>query len=70
MEITMPLPIPMCLEDLSNEDILDIAWEPEFLDQATPLERLLLQRLAEQSHLLSCSRDECRSLIDSQWNHC
>ena len=31
----MPLPIPSRLEDLSNEDLLDIAWEPEFLDQAT-----------------------------------
>ena len=45
----MPLPLPSCLKDLSNEDILDIAWDPEFLDQVTPLERLLLQRLGEQS---------------------
>ena len=26
----MPLPIPSRLEGLSNEDILDIAWEAEF----------------------------------------
>jgi hypothetical protein len=64
----MPLPIPSCLEDLSNEDILDIAWEPEFLDQATPLERLLLQRLAEQSHALASIREECRCLMISRWN--
>ncbi len=66
----MPLPLPACLDDLSNEDILDIAWEPEFLDQATPLERLLLQRLGEQCQLLSCARDECRRLVDSQWRLC
>ena len=65
----MPLPIPASLEDLSNEDILDIAWEPEFLDQATPLERLLLQRLGEQSQELACAREECRSLLDSYWTH-
>ena len=63
----MPLPIPSCLEDLSNEDILDIAWEPEFLDQATPLERLLLQRLGEQFQELVCTRDECRRLLDRLW---
>ena len=66
----MPHSLPACLDHLSNEDILDIAWEPEFLEQATPLERLLLQRLSEQCHLLSCARDECRRLIDSQWRVC
>ena len=66
----MPLPFPACLDDLSNEDILDIAWEPEFLDQTTPLERLLLQRLDEQCQMLSCARDECRRLTDSQWKSC
>ena len=64
----MPLPIPSCLEDLSNEDILDIAWEPEFLAQATPLERLLFQRLAEQCHALGSIREECRCLMISRWN--
>ena len=63
----MLLPIPSRLEDLSNEDILDIAWEPEFLDQATPLERLLLQRLGEQAQELACARNECRGLLDSLW---
>ena len=66
----MPLPMPSCLEDLSNEDILDIAWEPEFLEQSTPLERLLLQRLGELSQELECARDECRRLLDSRWRHC
>ena len=66
----MPLPIPASLEDLSNEDILEIAWEPEFLDQATPLERLLLQRLGEQSQELTCARDECRRLLEGAWKHC
>ncbi len=65
----MPLPIPASPEDLSNEDILDIAWEPEFLDQATPLERLLLQRLGEQSQELACARDECRRLLNNYWTH-
>lgn len=63
----MPLPLPSCLEDLSNEDILDIAWEPEFLTQATPLERLLLQRLGEQSQALASALAECRRLMDRQW---
>ena len=66
----MPLPLPACLDDLSNEDILDIAWEPEFLDQTTPLERLLLERLSEQCHLLSFAREEFRRLLDSHWGHC
>ena len=66
----MPLPMPSCLEDLSNEDILDIAWEPEFLEQSTPLERLLLQRLGEQSQELALARDECRRLLDSRWRSC
>lgn len=63
----MPLPIPSCLEDLSNEDILDIAWEPEFLDRASPLEKLLLRRLGEQCEELALARDECRRLLDSHW---
>lgn len=63
----MPLPIPSCLEDLSNEELLNIAWEPEFLDQATPLERLLLQRLAVQSEALAYARDECLHLVNIHW---
>ncbi len=55
----MPLPIPSRLEDLSNDDILEIAWEPEFLEHATPLERLLLQRLGDQYQALACARKEC-----------
>ena len=66
----MPLPLPTCLEDLSNEDILSIAWEPEFLGQATPLERLLLARLDEQCQALAFSRDECRHLVDALWRTC
>ena len=66
----MPRPLPSCLDDLSTEDILGIAWEPEFLDQATGLERLLLQRLSEQFQELSCARDECRRLVESLWMHC
>jgi hypothetical protein len=66
----MPLPIPSRLEDLSNEDLLDIAWEPEFLDHATPLERLLLRRLGEQCQALACAREECRRLLDDYWKLC
>ena len=65
----MPLPIPSRLEDLSNEDILDMAWEPEFLEQATPLERLLLQRLGEQDLALEASRRDCQRLVDHLWTH-
>jgi hypothetical protein len=63
----MPLSIPSRLEDLSNEDILDIAWEAEFLDHATPLESLLLQRLGEQCQSLACAREDCRRLLDGPW---
>lgn len=66
----MSLPISTCLNDLSNEDILDIAWEPEFLDQATPLERLLVHRLAERCEALANARDECRRLLDTRWSLC
>lgn len=64
----MPLPIPFRLEDMSNENILDIAWDPEFLDQTTPLERLLLQRLGEQGQELASAREECRQLLESRWD--
>ena len=60
----MPLPIPSRLEDLSNEDLLDMAWEPEFLEQTTPLERLLLQRQGEQDLALKSSRRDCQRLVD------
>ena len=66
----MPPPLPACLDYLSNEDILDIACEPEFVEQTTPLDRLLLPRRGEQCQLLSCAQDECRRLIDSQWILC
>ena len=70
LEFAMPLRIPSCLEDLSNEDILLIAWEPEFLEQASPLERLLLQRLGEQGLALEASRQDCQRLVDLAWNNC
>lgn len=66
----MPLPIPSCLEDLSNEDILDIAWEADFLEHATPLEQLLLQRLGEQCQELALTRSECRRILDRHWKSC
>ena len=69
LELAMSYTLPSCLDDLSNEDILDIAWEPEFLDQATCLERVLLRRLSEQCQELSCARDECRRLVESLWVH-
>lgn len=70
LEFAMPLRIPSCLEDLSNEDILLIAWEPEFLEQASPLERLLLQRLGEQGLALEASRQDCQRLAGLAWNNC
>ena len=63
----MTLPISLRLEDLSNDDLLDIAWESEFLAQATPLERLLLQRLGEQCQALESARDDCRRLMETAW---
>lgn len=63
----MTLPIPLRLEDLSTDDLLDIAWEPDFLEQATPLERLMLQRLGEQSQALESARDDCRRLMEIVW---
>ena len=65
----MPLPISSRLEDLSNEDLLDTAWKPEFLEQATPLERLLLQRLGEQDLALESSRRDCQRLVDHLWTY-
>jgi hypothetical protein len=69
LELAMSHTLPSCLDDLSNEDILAIAWEPEFLDQASGLERELLQRLSEQCQELSCARDECKRLVESLWVH-
>lgn len=63
----MTLPIPLRLEDLSNDDLLDIAWEHDFLAKATPLERLLLSRLGEQCQALQSARDDSRRLLAIAW---
>lgn len=64
----MTLPIPRCLEEISIEDLLLIAWEPELLDRATPLERYLLQRLEEYQHALSAVSHDRQRLLDALWN--
>ena len=63
----MSLPIPYSLSDLSNEDVLDIAWEPEFLEQATPLECLLLERLGEQCQALALANEAYQRLLACCW---
>ena len=64
-EIAMPLSLPCRIEDLSTEGILLTAWKPEFLGQATPLERLL-QRLNEQGLALESSRRDCQHRYGSE----
>ncbi len=59
-------PFPHDLEDLSNEDLLGFAWEPDFLEQATPLERLL-QRLDDACVALKAEREAMRRFLDEQW---
>jgi hypothetical protein len=66
----MPLLIPSCLEDLTNEDILDIAWEADFLEHTTLLEQHLLQRLGEQCQELAVASSKCRRLLDSNRKSC
>ena len=63
----MALPIPVCLEDFSTEDLRNIAWDVDFLEQATPLERLLLQRLDDACTALDAEREDVRRLLDHQW---
>ena len=63
----MALPIPVCLEDFSTEDLRNIAWDVDLLEQATPLERLLLQRLDDACLALNAEREAVRRLLDQQW---
>ena len=44
--------LPRSLHDLSDDDLLDRAFEPEFMRQRTPLEVELLWRLAEAHHII------------------
>lgn len=64
----MTLPIPVCLQDFSTTDLLDLAWEPEVFEAATPLERVLLLRLSEACASLEANRKERASLLAIAWN--
>ena len=63
----MPNTIPRSLHDLSDDDLLDRAFEPEFMHQRTPLEVELLWRLAAAVHVVEQAQVEQRRMLAALW---
>ena len=55
--------IPRSLHDLSDDDLLGRAFEPEFMRERTPLEVELLWRLAEAQHIIELAQAEQRRML-------
>jgi hypothetical protein len=59
--------LPRSLHDLSDDELLDRAFEPEFLHQLTPLEVELLWRLAAAVHAVEQAQVEQRRMLAALW---
>ncbi len=59
--------LPRSLHDLSDGDLLDRAFEPEFLRRRTSLEVELLWRLAAAVHAVEQAQVEQRHTLASLW---
>ena len=55
--------LPRSQHDLSDDDLLDRAYEPEFMHQRTPLEVELLWRLAAAVHAVELERADQRRML-------
>ena len=55
--------IPRSLHDLTGDELLDRAFEPEFMRERTPLEVELLWRLAEAHHVIEQAHAEQRRML-------
>ena len=51
---------PRFLQDLTDDELLDRAFEPKFIHRRTPLEVELLWRLAEAHHIIEQAHGEQR----------
>ena len=59
--------LPRCLGDLNDGDLLDRAFEPEFMGLRTPLEIELLWRLAAAVHTAELERLGQRQMLAALW---
>ncbi len=59
--------LPRSLHDLTDDDLLDRAFEPEFMHQRTPLEVELLWRLAAAVHAVELERAGQRRMLAALW---
>ncbi len=59
--------LPRSLHDLSDDALLDRAFEPEFMRERTPLEVELLWRLAEAHHIIEQAHAEQRRMVAGLW---
>ncbi|MDE2152803.1 MAG: hypothetical protein KGJ85_10760 [Betaproteobacteria bacterium] len=55
--------ISRSLHDLSDDELLDRAFEPDFMRERTPLEVELLCRLAEAHHIIEQAHAEQRRML-------
>lgn len=65
--------LPRCLHDLTDADLLDRAFEPEFMCQCTVLEAELLWRLAASVHAVELERAAQQAMLEALCNgphHC
>ena len=54
---------PRFLQDLTDDELLDRAFEPKFIHRRTPLEVELLWRLAEAHHIIEQAHSEQRRML-------
>lgn len=59
--------IPRSLCDLTDDELLDRVFEPEFMHQRTALEVELLWRLAEAQHIIELARAGQRRMEVDLW---
>lgn len=59
--------LPRSLHDLSDDDLLGRAFEPEFMRERTPLEVELLWRLAAAVHAVEQAQVEQRRMLAALW---
>ena len=59
--------LPRSLQDLTADELLDRAFEPEFMRQRTPLEVELFWRLSAALHAIEPERASQRWMLAALW---
>ena len=60
--------MPRNLHDLSDADLLDLAFEPEFMARCTPLEVELLWRLVSAINAVELERASMKAIAKAFWS--